>query len=250
MKEVIEKYTKSVRRLILLDYDGTLVDFSPIPEKAIPSEELVDILKKLENNPKTTVIIISGRIYQDIDKLLGHLPIVLIAEHGAMFKINGEWKRQAIDNDLWKNKVLPILNQITLTCPKSFVEEKQFSLNWDYRYVDSESGYIRSREIIRMLEDNYIQSYNLKILDGNKSVEIMSKEISKGKAIIKMIEQNNYDYILSIGDDATDEEMFEFLLDQPNAETIKIGNTTTLAKHKLNDVKDVIILLKQLSSCD
>jgi len=250
MKEVIEKYTKSVRRLILLDYDGTLVDFSPIPEKAIPSEELVDILKKLENNPKTTVIIISGRIYQDIDKLIGHLPIVLIAEHGAMFKINGEWKRQAIDNDLWKNKVLPILNQITLTCPKSFVEEKQFSLNWDYRYVDSESGYIRSREIIRMLEDNYIQSYNLKILDGNKSVEIMSKEISKGKAIIKMIEQNNYDYILSIGDDATDEEMFEFLLDQPNAETIKIGNTTTLAKHKLNDVKDVIILLKQLSSCD
>ncbi|HBY02312.1 MAG TPA: trehalose-phosphatase [Rikenellaceae bacterium] len=223
---------------------------SPVPEKAIPSEELIDILIKLENNPKTKVIIISGRIYQDIDKLLGHLPIVLIAEHGAMFKINGKWKKQTIDNDLWKNKVLPILNQITLTCPKSFVEEKQFSLNWDYRYADSESGYLRSREIIRILEENYIQFYNLKILDGNKSIEIISKEISKGKAIIKMIEQNNYDYILSIGDDATDEEMFEFLLDQPNAETIKIGNTTTLAKHKLNNVKDVIILLKQLSLCD
>jgi len=250
MKEVIEKYTKSIKRLILLDYDGTLVNFSPIPEKAIPSEELIDILIKLENNPKTTVIIISGREYQDIDKLLGHLPIVLIAEHGAMFKINGEWKKQTIDNDLWKNKVLPILNQITLTCPKSFVQKKQFSLNWDYRYADSESGYLRSREIIRILEENYIQSYNLKILDGNKSIEIMSKEISKGKAIIKMIGQNNYDYILSIGDDATDEEMFEFLLDQPNAETIKIGNTTTLAKHKLNNVKDVIRLLKQLSSCD
>ena len=38
----------------------------------------------------------------------------------------------------------------------------------------------------------------------------MTKEIGKGKAVKKLFEQNNYDFILSIGDDATDEEMFEY----------------------------------------
>ena len=58
--------------------------------------------------------------------------------------------------------------------------------------------------------ESIISSYNLKILDGNKVVEIMTTEIGKGKAVKKLVEENNYDYILSIGDDKTDEEMFEF----------------------------------------
>jgi len=246
---LIEKYRNATNKLILLDYDGTLVDFSPLPEKAIPSEKVLDILIKLIDKPQTKVIIISGRVHQDIDKFLGHLPIDIIAEHGAMIKENGEWEKQIIDNGSWKNKVIPILNQIILMCPKSFVEEKHFSLTWHYRNSESESGHTHSRELIRILE-NIIPSYNLKILDGNKVVEIMHKEIGKGKAVKNLVEQNNYDYILSIGDDETDEEMFEFFLNNVNAITIKVGNGSTFAKYKLNNVSDVIMLLEQLSSGD
>ena len=124
--ELIEKYRKANNKLVLLDYDGTLVNYELIPDNARLPEHLNDIIKKLIDKPQTKVFIISGRGHQDIDKLLDHLPINIIAEHGAMMKEDGVWKNQVIDNALWKKTIIPIFNQITSECPKSFVEEKFF----------------------------------------------------------------------------------------------------------------------------
>jgi trehalose 6-phosphate synthase/phosphatase len=244
--ELIEKYRTANSRIILLDYDGTLVNYTPIPDTARLPEHLFDILIKLVGPPQTKVFIITGRGYQDIDKILDHLPINIIAEHGAMIRERGIWKNQINDNSLWKKAILPILNQITSKCPKSFVEEKSFSLTWHYRNAEFQSGFAHSRELISILE-RIIQSYNLKILDGNKVVEIMTKEVGKGKAVKKLFEQNSYDFILSIGDDATDEEMFEFFLHITTAFTIKVGNGDTFAKYKFASINDVVLLLKHLS---
>ena len=244
--ELIEKYRNATNKLVLLDYDGTLVNYTPIPETAKISEHLFDILIKLAGNPQTHLFIITGRGYQDIDKLLDHLPINIIAEHGAMVKVKGLWKNQLINNILWKKTIIPILNQITLECPESFVEEKHFSLAWHYRNAELQSGYTYSRKLISILE-NKIQSYNLKILDGNKVVEILAEKVGKGKAVKKLFEQNIYNFILSIGDDATDEEMFEFFLHNTTAYTIKVGNGDTFAKYKLSGINDVVLLLKHLT---
>lgn len=244
--ELIEKYRNATNKLVLLDYDGTLVNYSPIPDTAKLSKHLFEVLIKLIDIPHTEIFIITGRGHQDIDKLLHHLPINIIAEHGAMIKESGGWKNQIIDKSLWKKTIIPILNQITLTCQESYVEEKKFSVTWHYRNAESESGYIHSRELIRLL-DNIIHSFKLKLLDGNKVVEVMSEEIGKGKAVKKLLEHINYDFILSIGDDATDEEMFEFFLHNTNAFTIKVGSGNTFAKYKLNSINDVVLFLKHLS---
>jgi trehalose 6-phosphate synthase/phosphatase len=174
------------------------------------------------------------------------VPIKIIAGHGASIKENGVWKNQIIDDCLWKEQVITLLNGYVLLCPDSFIEEKQFSLAWHYRGAESESGNALSRELIHCL-DNIIKSYNLIILDGNKVVEIMSKKIGKGKAAQKLLEQNDFDFILSIGDDATDEDMFEFFLQNPLAFTIKVGKGNTCAKYRIDTVDDVIELLKRLS---
>lgn len=244
--ELIEKNRNATNKLVLLDYDGTLVNYTPIPDTARLPEHLFDILTKLIGNPHTEVFIITGRGYQDIDKILDHLPINIIAEHGAIIRERGIWKNQINDNVQWKETIIPILNQISLTCPKSFVEEKSFSLTWHYRNAESQSGFAHSRKLINILE-KIIHYYNLKILDGNKVVEIMTKEVGKGKAVKKLFEQNNYDFILSIGDDATDEEMFEYFLHITNAFTIKVGNGDTFAKYKFASINDVVLLLKHLS---
>lgn len=245
--ELIEKYKTATNKLLLLDYDGTLVDFYPFPEKATPSEKLLDLLIKLIGKPQTKIIIISGRSHQEIDFFLGHLPIDIIAEHGAMMKENGEWKKQIVDNGSWKNKVLPVLNHITSICPGLFIEEKYFSLAWHYRNVESKLGYSRLRTLIYTLENTIIQDYNLKIVDGNKVVEITTTETGKGIAVKNLVEQNDYDYILAIGDDKTDEDMFKYLLPDVDADTIKVGAGETLAKYKLGNVKEVLMLLEQLS---
>lgn len=242
--ELITKYKKAHNRLILLDYDGTLVDFTLIPDDAKPSVRLLNALYKVSCNPSTKVVIITGREYRSIDKLIGHLPIDIVAEHGAMIKEHGVWKDQ-IKNVSWKPEILSALNQITSECQGSFIEEKRFSVAWHYRNVDTMGGHIFSRELIRMIHDKR-QPYDLRIIDGNKTVEIITKEASKGNAIIGLLKHINYDYVLSIGDDVTDEDMFEVLKDNENSFTIKVGTGNTSAKHRLNTPKSVLQLLELL----
>jgi trehalose 6-phosphate synthase/phosphatase len=244
--DLIDKYRKATNKLVLLDYDGTLVNYELIPDDARLPLHLVDILIRLIEKPKTTVFIISGRGYKDVDKLLGHFPFKIIAEHGAMIREDGQWKNQIIENCFWKKTIIPILNQMTAKCPNSFVEEKKFSLTWHYRNAEPELGYTCSRELIYLLK-KVIHSLNLKILDGNKVVEILTNETGKGKAVKNLFEQNSFDFVLSIGDDATDEEMFEFFLNHSNAFTIKVGEGVTYARYKFNTISDVASLLKQLS---
>ena len=92
-----------------------------------------------------------------------------------------------------------------------------------------------------------IHSYNLKILDGNKVVEILTNDTGKGSAVKKLFEQHSYDFVLSIGDDATDEEMFEFFLNYSNAFTVKVGEGPTHARYRLKSINEVASLLKKLS---
>jgi trehalose 6-phosphate synthase/phosphatase len=244
LKEVVENYKNATNRLILLDYDGTLVEFKSLPDNATAPDHLESVLIKLIKKPQTKVVIISGRAYHDINKFLGHLPIDIIAEHGAIIKRKGKWSQQVIDPVLWKSEIIPFLNEANLACPASFIEVKDFSLVWHFRNVELVSGYKHSRKLIRNLE-RIIPSFNLKILDGNKVVEIMTQQIGKGKAVRSIVENSNYDFILSIGDDKTDEEIFEFLAPYAFAFTIKVGKGKTNAKYKVKNVNMVISLLEQ-----
>lgn len=247
--DLIEKFKNSANKLILLDYDGTLVAHTPIPAEAIPSKHLLNLLFQLNNKTSTKTVIITGRGFLDIDRLIGFIPIDIIAEHGAMIKENKEWKEYINRDGLWKKKIYPLLNKITLECQGTSIEEKSFSLAWHYRKAEDQIGYTYSRELMRILE-NRIDSYNLRILDANKVIEIMAKEIGKGKATQYLLDQNNYDYVLSIGDDKTDEDMFEVLLNSEKATTIKVGSGNTSAKYRLNSVEEVIQFLEKLTLCD
>lgn len=207
----IEQYRNAKNRLILLDYDGTLADFKLHPDKAIPSEQLLKLLEKLNNKPSTRVIIVSGRSRSSIDKLFHNSSLEMIAEHGAKFKHNNHWNLLVPINDKWKENILPVLNDFSHKFKNIFVEEKETTLAWHYRNCEEEIGLIASRELISELK-KVTGHLNLKIIDGSKVVEIMPPETSKGKAIQYIVEQSNYDCILCIGDDRTDEDMFEYLL--------------------------------------
>lgn len=245
--EINERYKNAMKRLILLDYDGTLVNFTLMPATAVLTEEISVIIKNLVSNPNTELFIITGRSDYEIDRFLDHLPINIIAEHGALVKKDGKWLSQIKGNNRWKKAVVPMLNEIVKKCPGSYLEEKRFSLTWHYRNAVTDLGYKVSRELIHHLE-NFIHTFSLRILDGNKVVEILSDKTGKGKAVKNLCEQNKYDFILAIGDDATDEEMFQFFMSNSEAFTIKVGDGSTYAKSNLNNINDVVSLLKQLSA--
>jgi len=247
MHLITEKYTTAKNKLILLDYDGTLISYKALPEKATPSEPLLYLLQKLSSKPNTKLALVSGRSSSSIDNLLPGQQFDIVAEHGAMLKHNNQWSYLVKEETKWKETVSKVMSIFTALCPGSFIEEKQFGLAWHYRNCIEQDGIYFSRQLISELK-NPAAEFHLKVTDGKKVVEVNSIHINKGNAVQYFINTVSYDYILCIGDDRTDEDMFRVLFDNSNAYTIKVGEGDTLAKYKFRIVEDVIILLEQLST--
>ena len=240
-KAIYKIYAKTCKRVFFLDYDGTLVGFNADINKASPDEGLYQILKNLASDPENKVVLISGRDYQTLEKWFGHIPVTLIADHGAWQKLNGQWESTPALNDQWKKNIYPVLETFADRTPGSFIEEKTYSLAWHYRNVETGLGELRAGELVNNLR--FITSdQGLQILPGNKVIEVKNIEINKGKTAMALLYGQAYDFVMAIGDDHTDEDTFKAMPD--NSVTIKVGNTSSVAKYYVNDHKEVRALLQ------
>ncbi len=245
IKNLVNKYRESGNRIIFLDYDGTLTGFHKDPQMAMPDNELYSIIKKLTSDKNNTVVIISGRDKETLSKWFDSFSrLSFIAEHGVWNKNPDKgWKMSGQIEKDWMEIIEPVLQNFVDRTPRSFIEYKNYSLVWHYRDADPDMGQQRSWELKDDLK-NYIANLNLEIMDGDKVIEIKNAGINKGKAAIDKIANTEFDFILALGDDWTDEYTFNALPE--NAFTVKVGTKTTAAKYYIKDVQGVRGLLKQL----
>lgn len=246
IKKMVEKYSSSKKRIIFLDYDGTLTGFHKDPQKAMPDAELYDIMQKLTSNKNNTVVVISGRDKETLSKWFKKYydNLAFIAEHGVWNKNPGEeWNMNSHIEKDWMEIIEPVLQNFVDRTPRAFIEYKNYSLVWHYRDADPDMGQQRAWELKDDLK-NYIANLNLEIMDGDMVIEIKNAGINKGIAALNKIGETEFDFILALGDDWTDEYTFNALPD--SAITIKVGSKSTAAKYYINDVKGVRDLLKQL----
>ena len=143
----------------------------------------------------------------------------------------------------WMEIIRPILEFYVDRTPRSFVETKNYSLVWHYRNADPDLGNQRSWELKDELKA-LVANLNLEIMDGDKVIEIKNSGVNKGRAAILKIGDNQYDFIMAIGDDWTDEYTFDALPE--GAFTIKVGTKTTKADYYVEGVQDVRVILKEL----
>ena len=239
-QKLVQAFAKAKNKMIFLDYDGTLVAFNEKPDLAIPDAKLLSIIDRLCKLPNTDVAIVSGRDQAFLDKWFAKLPITLVAEHGHYIKRKGaEWNGSITGKKEWMADVLPIFETFTDRTPGTFIEEKHNSLVWHYRKTDPELAAGRVVEIKTVLSS--LISDEVTILDMDKALEVVDRQVNKGSAVFEIKNQGDYDFILCIGDDVTDENMFVSLPD--HAYTVKVGRKPTAAKYYIESVAQVKALL-------
>ncbi len=244
---LLDAYEQAERRIILLDYDGTLVPFASHPAKAFPHAALLQLLQKLLDDPRNLVYVISGRDSHTLDRWLGHLPVRLIAEHGAKWRSSdAEWSSSVTRDGSWHEAVDAVMSDYVVRCPHSFIETKDHSIAWHYRNADALQGQMRAKELIIELQ-GLARDMDLSLLDGNKVVEVRSAGFDKGTAVGRILMQEPADFVLAIGDDVTDEDMFRRLAPDDRAFTVKVGSDKSFAKYNLHTPYMVYALLELMS---
>lgn len=241
---IVSQYKKAKKRHLFLDYDGTLVPFSKHPKLAVPTENLIALLRSIASDARTQVTIISGRDSGTLEEWFNDLPVNLVAEHGASVRLkDGKWRHHREVDQTWKPIMRPTMELYKQRSPGSFLEEKTHTLAWHYRNVHPELGFIRSRELLDNLH-HLVRNTPLQIIDGNKVIEVRISGVDKGAVAKQFLDQEAYDFILAVGDDKTDEDMFKALAGR--AVTVKIGPGHTAAQYNLSNQAEVANLLHQL----
>lgn len=245
MVQLKKEFKAASKRLILLDYDGTLVPFAKHPGEAKPSKELLAFLKKITKEPRNDVVIVSGRDKEYLEAWFGKMPIGLAAEHGALFRRNGgkNWHKTSSASLDWQSEILDLFNYYSDITPGAFTEQKNWAIVWHYRNA---SPFFAQKHLVALkrLTKPVVKEFNLTFKEGDKVIEILPTEINKGRIAQEWLIKD-HDFVLCIGDDATDEDMFKSV--PPVAWSIKVGRGITSAAYRIPSQSVVIDTLKKFT---
>lgn len=229
----------------LLDYDGTLVPFAPTPAMARPDRELLDLLRALARVPALRVEIVSGRDRDTLGEWLADVPITLRAEHGMWLRRRGE-SRWTAQFDLKPGMVdaAAAMIEVVATNHGGLVERKRSGAAWHYRGLDIVDSEVQG--VVALLERE-ARPRGLEVLRGACVVELRVRGVHKGDAVRKVRKNRPRARILALGDDVTDEDMFQRLRDLDVGVLVGRTERKTSARVRLSDVAAARALLTAIA---
>jgi trehalose 6-phosphate synthase/phosphatase len=263
----IYDFNNAEKRLILLDYGGTLVErHNNILLK--PKNELLNYISTLILDKRNIVMIVSGQSRKILEEVFGKINnIGLVAEKGAFVKFPNSTKwinSYKLDDIKWVSLADKIIENYTDMTPGSYKELKETYLLWNYEKSEPEYGKMKASELSKYLSQIF-ENENIVInqYETCRLLEIRLKNISKANAakmvlgyfqsqlLFENLEQNN-GFIMAIGNDISDDNMFTVLSsrspDITNKYTVTIGLRPSTADYYLDDVVDVTNTLQSLLS--
>ncbi|MCJ1273872.1 threalose-6-phosphate phosphatase [Puttea exsequens] len=212
--EMLKTYGPATRRLLLLDYDGTLTPIVSDPAAAVLAPTVREVLGSLAREPKNTLWIISGRDQKFLGEQFDDFASIgLVAEHGAFIRRPGEvtWKDLTKSTSMeWKLISLQTYETACNAIALSRVEEKKAAVVWHYRDSDQETANLMAKKMKRKL-GKALAKYPVEVTEGKCVIEARLDFLNKGSIVREILREfdsdrkQQPDFVLSIGDDVTDE---------------------------------------------
>jgi trehalose 6-phosphate phosphatase len=222
------------RVLLAFDYDGTLAPIVDVRDRARMRVRTSQLLARLcERYP---CAVISGRSRRDVRaRLAGARVKYVIGNHGL--EPGGDLARSARE----VSRALPQLRAALAPIRGLEIEDKRYSLALHYRMVHHKR---RARaaiaEVIARL------STPLRTIGGKDVVNAVPRSAPhKGDALAALQARERASVALYVGDDLTDEDVFE--LERPDVIGVRIGRSrSSSAQFFLHDQAEIDRLLAKL----
>lgn len=196
-RDMTSAYSRSMRRLLFINYEGVLAPESSIPELSYPPQELIWQLAMLTSDPRNTVVLVSSRSTAVCEQWFAGLSgnVVLAAEYGVYIKWLGDrepWHCMVPNMDLsWWEHVLPLVEYYTERTPGAFMERKDSSIAWHYRDCDLDHGLWQASELLVSLRE-LTRSLPVAVCPGNRCLEVRPNKVSKATLFERVWEFMNW----------------------------------------------------------
>ena len=267
-KEFTKDYYESNKNLIFLDCENIIQIFNK--DNKEQKENVLNQLKILSSQDKNKVYIISGCKKGKLDEYFGGITSIgLASEYGFFYKKPGENKLKNEYHQLfemndwsWKKGILPILKGFTDRTEGSYIIEKESMLSWVYKNCDPNFGPIQANEMISHIKGLLFQNDSIIVAEENDAVNIRPKNINKGFFISEILKEEIKsgelpEFIMALGNQDGDEEMFKYLNYLKNNFEIKskftgiyditIGRKVSNAKFYLNECNEILEYIENLN---
>ena len=204
----IEKY-KNPETIIVTDIDGTISTITPLPQQAVITKSMKEILNKIQQKFKLLAII-TGRSLENAIEMINISNILYIGNHGMEYQRNNK-----IITDKKTLKYIPQITNLHKTLEQEssikihgiILENKNTSISIHYRSTkDPQKAH---KTIIDTLKDNKTMN-GLQIKEGKKIIEVRPPTgNNKGKIINKIVKNYGANQMIYLGDDVTDVDAFK-----------------------------------------
>ncbi|CAH9092272.1 unnamed protein product [Cuscuta europaea] len=161
----------------------------------------------------------------------------------------------------WKQIAEPVMQLYTETTDGSAIEDRETSMVWCYEDADPDFGSCQAKELLDHLE-SVLANEPVTVKSGQNTVEVKPQGVSKGlvaKRLLSLMQERGMapDFVLCIGDDQSDEDMFEVIMNSmcspsmaPCAEVFActVGKKPSKAKYYVDDTVEIVRLMRGLAS--
>jgi trehalose 6-phosphate phosphatase len=192
------------RAALLLDVDGTLLDFAPTPESVVVPHDLLAALRVLRARLDNALAMVTGRPVEQVDALFGDLPHAVAGEHGGAIRhAPGEPPRRArlpdVPDAWWR-----AAETVVAAHDGAYLERKPRGFVFHYRGTPALAPVLEAeaRRILAGREEDY------RLLPANMAWEIKPRGADKGTAVEALMSAAPFAgrVPVYIGDDVTDED--------------------------------------------
>jgi trehalose 6-phosphate synthase/phosphatase len=251
LSDEIKCFLARKNKVVVLDYDGTLIPLVTNLEAGIMSEDIQSLIREMAGYPDTIVAILSGRPHDFLMREFRGIPVYLGSEHGSTVydpirdQIT-DYVRPEISGIKEFRDIVACLRAATNKLPLSFIEQKRFGIAFHYGNSDLNLA----QELVPQLtlDLDTILSPTASIYRGKNVIEVRMLGTSKKFFLDRL--KNHIEWqgftTFAAGDDQNDEELFEQLTEQDLS--IRVGNVKTAAKFTLPNQANFITVLKEMKS--
>lgn len=232
------------RTAVLLDIDGTLLDFAPTPREVWVPPELSTTLKQLHERTGGALALVSGRSLNDIDLIFAPEVFPAIGGHGAEMRLQPDSEAVAAHAPPLDKELKRRLAAIAKLSPGILLEDKGYSLALHYRLTpQAEKAIYEAVSLIRA----ELPTAPIEVLPGKSVCEIKHSGFTKATGVLELMTHEPFKgrRPFFIGDDVTDETVFAIMPDF-NGLAFSVGRRATGVAGHFGGPSDVREFLARL----